>query len=412
LLFVISVLQECMAMLSAACSTQGLTDLGSKLQQFTTSLNINAALANGSSSSSRIGNLGHQQQQHVQQQQQPGVSTSSSSSSSNAALRQGIASTGSHGAAGFAMSRPTGPVHAALLHLLQGLCLQLSRALLPTYSEWLLRFWMGVLLLPGAGALHLHVLLLLRCLFDTPGLRLGPGGAALLLDAAFISPIVNLSQVSCKCCCISSGSCKCLMMSVLILVDPFCCGGCQECVHAAACNGPCNARRARPGYGCAISHASPHIRCSSVTRHALYCCTACLTPLQGPLCQYALDALDAVIHFSANSQELQSYQQQQQQGTPGGSLTAAAAGGMSPLSAGAVAASGGLTQAAAAAAAGPGVDLQGLAACLLPQLDVVELLQRVLDSCAVPAKRRKFKLLPFLSDAAAAGQQAVDQDEC
>jgi hypothetical protein len=136
--------------------------------------------------------------------------------------------------------------------------------------------------------------------------------------------------------------------------------------------------------------------------------------MQGPLCQYALDALDAVIHFAANSQELQSYQQQQ--GLPGStpfssSLTSAAAGGgMSPLSAGTIAASGG--QSSSSAAASQGVDLQGLAACLLPQLDVVDLLQRVLDSCAVPAKRRKFKLLPFLSDTAVAGHQTADQDEC
>jgi hypothetical protein len=204
-------LQECMLMLSAACCSQGLSDLGGKLQQFTTSLNINAALVVSSSST----NLGQQRQHDLQQQQgkpahtiqqqqhgQPGVSsTSSSSSSSNAALKRamgaaagGVASSSSS-LAGFAASGPASPSHAALLHLLQGLCLQISRALLPTYTEWLLRFWMGVLLLPGAAGLHPHVLLLLRCLFDTPGLQLGPGGASLLLDAAFISPIVNLSQV-------------------------------------------------------------------------------------------------------------------------------------------------------------------------------------------------------------------------
>jgi hypothetical protein len=213
-------LQEGMLMLSAACYSQGLNDLGSKLQQFTTSLHINAALA--SSSGSR--NLGQQQQHDLQQQQQqqqqqgkgshpsqqqqqhqqqhgqPGVSTSSSSSSSAALKRAmgaaagGLASSNSS-LAGFASIGPASPSHAALLHLLQGLCLQLSRALLPTFAEWLLRFWMGVLLLPGAAALHPHVLLLLRCLFDTPGLQLGPAGSALLLDAAFISPIVNLSQV-------------------------------------------------------------------------------------------------------------------------------------------------------------------------------------------------------------------------
>jgi hypothetical protein len=143
--------------------------------------------------------------------------------------------------------------------------------------------------------------------------------------------------------------------------------------------------------------------------------TLCCLPavhLQGPLCQYALDALDAVIHFAANSQEMQSYQKQHglQSSNPLSSSIAAAAAagtGMSPLSAGTAVGSSG----PAAAAAGPGVDVKGLAACLLPQLDVVELLQRVLDSCASPAKRRKFKLLPFLGDAVAAGHQTVDQDE-
>jgi hypothetical protein len=155
------------------------------------------------------------------------------------------------------------------------------------------------------------------------------------------------------------------------------------------------------------------INCQSQNTVLLYCLPFIL---QGPLCQYALDALDAVIHFAANSQEMQSYQQQHglQGSTPLSSSMAAAAaaagGGMSPLAAGTAVGSSG-SAAAAAAAAGQGVDLQGLAACLLPQLDVVELLQRVLDSCASPAKRRKFRLLPFLSDAVAAGHQAVDQDE-
>jgi hypothetical protein len=202
-------LQECMLMLSAACCSQGLSDLGSKLQQFTTSLNINAALVSSSRNlqqqqqqqQQQQGKASHTSQQQQQQQGQPGVSTSSSSSSGGIALRRAMGaaagglSSSSSSLAGFAATGPASPSHAALLHLLQGLCLQLSRALLPTYTEWLLRFWMGVLLLPGAAALHPHVLLLLRCLFDTPGLQLGPGGASLLLDAAFISPIVNLSQV-------------------------------------------------------------------------------------------------------------------------------------------------------------------------------------------------------------------------
>jgi len=54
---------------------------------------------------------------------------------------------------------------------------------------------MGVLLLPGAAALHPHVLLLLRCLFDVPDLQLGPAGVSLVLDSNFLSPLVSLSQV-------------------------------------------------------------------------------------------------------------------------------------------------------------------------------------------------------------------------
>eukprot|EP00775_Hariotina_reticulata_P013221 gene13221-13351_t len=81
-----------------------------------------------------------------------------------------------------------------LLGALQGLCQELSRALLPAYAGWLLRFWMGVLLLPGAAALHPHVLLLLRCLFDVPDLQLGPAGVALVVDINFLSPLVTLSQ--------------------------------------------------------------------------------------------------------------------------------------------------------------------------------------------------------------------------
>lgn len=133
--------------------------------------------------------------------------------------------------------------------------------------------------------------------------------------------------------------------------------------------------------------------------------------MQGPLCQHALDALDAIIHFSANSAELQAHQQHH--GVAPGALSSSMAAadsltpGLAPLSAGT-----GVASSAATAAAGQGVDLQGLAACLLPQLDVVELLQRVLDSCAVPAKRRRYKLLPFLGDSVLVGRQHADQDDC
>jgi len=71
----------------------------------------------------------------------------------------------------------------------------------------------------------------------------------------------------------------------------------------------------------------------------------------------------------------------------------------------------GLTSPAAqgvGATAGPGVDLHGLAACLLPQLDVVELLQHVLGSFGGPPRRKKHRLLPFLADShnSSSGHQA------
>jgi hypothetical protein len=87
--------------------------------------------------------------------------------------------------------------------------------------------------------------------------------------------------------------------------------------------------------------------------------------------------LDSVINFAASSPELQHYQQQQRHSDN----TSAAA--------------------AAAAPAGGGVDLQGLAACLLPQLDVVELLQQVLDSFGLPPRKRKPRTLPFLGESCA-----------
>lgn len=199
--------------LSAACSTQGLSELANKLQQFCTSLNINKGCSSGISDGTSLPQQQQQQQQelgaslsspqqrHQQQSQgQPGSSTRSSSSSSAGVVKRGDGAAAgglmnsSSSLQGVQLPGPARPSHNTLLHLMQGLCLQLSRALLPTYADWLLRFWMGVLLLPGAAALHTHVLLLLRCLFDTPGLQLG-SGVALLLDGAFLSPIVNLSQV-------------------------------------------------------------------------------------------------------------------------------------------------------------------------------------------------------------------------
>jgi hypothetical protein len=157
-------LQRCMAALAGACCTHGLRGLGSKLH----------ALARG---------LHHE--------------CSSSSSSSGGGMRaDGRPGSGSQPAAPAGCARGNG---SPLRRLLEALCLQLSRTLLPTYADWLLRCWMGVLLLPGACQLHAPVLLLLRCLFEEPGLQLGPA-AALLLDTAFLGPLVALSQArACVC---------------------------------------------------------------------------------------------------------------------------------------------------------------------------------------------------------------------
>jgi hypothetical protein len=57
------------------------------------------------------------------------------------------------------------------------------------------------------------------------------------------------------------------------------------------------------------------------------------------------------------------------------------------------------TATAAAAGAGGASGPRTLLAFALPQLDVPAALQRVLDSCATPARKRKFKLLPFLPGA-------------
>lgn len=89
-----------------------------------------------------------------------------------------------------------------------------------------------------------------------------------------------------------------------------------------------------------------------------------------------MEALEAIIKFAANSNEVQHCQQQQ-----GAALGREAAG-----------------QAEAATT----VDLQDLAACLLPQLDVVELLQHVLNSFGPSSPQQqdsalsKPRTLPFL----------------
>jgi hypothetical protein len=208
-------LLDCMQALAGACGAHGFAGLGDKLQLFAQALNVNssssssfhnvaAAEHGGSNSSSREQHetqLGGQQQQQRQVHfspprpgmQQPGHRPTHS-------MAGGMGDSG-----GFASgTRPQqqqkqpgqlpGHVSHSLLQLMRPLCLQLSCALLPTFADWLLRFWVGLLLLPGAGQMHPHVLLLLKCLFGTPGLQLGPA-SALLLDSSFLSPLVALAQV-------------------------------------------------------------------------------------------------------------------------------------------------------------------------------------------------------------------------
>lgn len=80
--------------------------------------------------------------------------------------------------------------------LLPRLASQIARAFFPAYAEWALRAAGGALLLPGAGALHAQLLELVRCIFLSPGLELGPGVLGMLVgDSGLLSPVVALSQV-------------------------------------------------------------------------------------------------------------------------------------------------------------------------------------------------------------------------
>jgi hypothetical protein len=49
-------------------------------------------------------------------------------------------------------------------------------------------------------------------------------------------------------------------------------------------------------------------------------------------------------------------------------------------------------------------------AAALPRLDVPAALQRVLDSCAAPPRKRKFKLLPFIPGAGGDGGPRLTED--
>jgi hypothetical protein len=199
-------LQDCVYSLAGACCTHGFGPLGNKLQLFAEALNTNPSSSLGgelqAGSSEGVQAQQQQQQRHVHfspgMAQQPGRQLhgvpGGLTSGGGLGGSGGSASGSAHGAFGPHL----GQVGSTLLQLMQPLCLQLSRALLPTYADWLLRFWMGLLLLPGAAQLHPHVLMLLRCLFDTPGLQLG-SAAGLLLDGSFLSPVVALSQVGGYC---------------------------------------------------------------------------------------------------------------------------------------------------------------------------------------------------------------------
>jgi hypothetical protein len=196
-------LQDCVYSLAGACCTHGFGPLGNKLQLFAEALNTNPSGSlgrelHGSSTEGVQGQQQQQQQRHVhfspvmaqqpgrQQPGMPGIQTPWG----------GLGGSGgsASGSAAGAFGPHLGQVGNTLLQLMRPLCLQLSRALLPTYADGLLRFWMGLLLLPGAAQLHPYVLMLLRCLFHTPGLQLG-SAAGLLLDGSFLSPVVALSQV-------------------------------------------------------------------------------------------------------------------------------------------------------------------------------------------------------------------------
>jgi hypothetical protein len=196
-------LQDCMHALAAACCTHGFAPLGSKLQLFTDTLNINSSSGMAGSLIAQLGSSNSSSRELAQRHVQFGGESGHQQVSSpvkqrTAGLSGGVGDGGSLPYSISTQQSQSGPpshVSSALLQLMQPLCQQLCRSLLPTFAEWLLRFWMGLLLLPGASALHPHVLLLLRCLFDTPGLQLGPA-ASLLSDPSFLSPMVALSQVS------------------------------------------------------------------------------------------------------------------------------------------------------------------------------------------------------------------------
>lgn len=88
--------------------------------------------------------------------------------------------------------------------------------------------------------------------------------------------------------------------------------------------------------------------------------------LQGPLCPQALDALDAIITFATKSAEVQQYKAVAQRGSNAGADSGI-------------------------------LDQSSLLMLVLPQLDLVEMMQRILGGCGIPVRRRKYKLLPFIN---------------
>ena len=84
---------------------------------------------------------------------------------------------------------------SALPKLLATFSTALVKSFFPRYSHWFLCYATALLLLPGAAAQHLPVLLILRAVFETEEMEVNPGAAQLLADSSLLTPLVGLSQV-------------------------------------------------------------------------------------------------------------------------------------------------------------------------------------------------------------------------
>lgn len=83
---------------------------------------------------------------------------------------------------------------STLPSMLPALCLQISRAFFPQYAYCFITQCIAVLILPGAVPLHPHILVLLKHLFEVPGLHLGPA-VSLLVGGGLLAPITAMAQV-------------------------------------------------------------------------------------------------------------------------------------------------------------------------------------------------------------------------